>query len=65
MHLLKQSTENRFGRFQCQGHTPVHIHAVAARYVAAQLEQSRTLCQVSCRVSVAEMRYEEKGFSFM
>lgn len=66
MHLLKQSAENKMSCFQWQSQTPMHVHAVAARYVSAQLEQSRHLCQILCKGVIADMMCEqEKGFLFM
>lgn len=66
MHLLKQSTENKMSRFQWQSQTPMHVHAVATRYIAAQLEQSRLLCQILCKAATYDARYEhDKGFVFI
>lgn len=66
MHLLKQSTDNRVSRFQWQSQTPMHVHAVATRYVAAQLEQSRFLCHLLSKAVAFDPKYEqEKGFVFM
>lgn len=66
MHLLKQSTGNKVTCFQWQSQTPMHVHAVATRYVSAQLEQSRYLCQILCKAATIEPKYEhEKGFIFM
>lgn len=66
MHLLKQNTENKINCFQWQSQTPMHVHAVATRYVSAQLEQSRYLCQILCKAATGEIKYEqEKGFMFM
>lgn len=66
MHLLKQSTENKMSRFQWQSQTPMHVHAVATRYIAAQLEQSRLLCQILCKAATFDARYEhDKGFVYM
>ncbi|KAF2885779.1 hypothetical protein ILUMI_20414 [Ignelater luminosus] len=66
MHLLKQSAENKISRFQWQSQTPMHVHAVATRYVAAQLEQSRFLCHILCKAIAFDPRYEqEKGFIFI
>lgn len=65
MHLLKQSTENRVTCFQWQTQTPMHVHAVATRYIAAQLEQSRYLCQALCKICTKGIKWEEKGFVFM
>lgn len=66
MHLLKQSTENKMTYFQWQSQTPIHVHAVATRYVSAQLEQSRHLCQILCKAAIGEIKYDQdKGFMFM
>lgn len=66
MHLLKQSAENRISKFQWQSQTPMHVHAVTTRYVAAQLEQSRFLCHILCKIVAYDSRFEhEKGFIFM
>ncbi|XP_022909913.1 protein pigeon isoform X2 [Onthophagus taurus] len=65
MHLLKQSTDNKISRFQWQSQTPMHVHAVATRYVGAQLEQSRNLCQILCKACVKALCTEEKGFLFI
>lgn len=65
MHLLKQSTENKMSRFQWQTQSPMHVHAVATRYIAAQLEQSRYLCQILCVAAMSQSRFEEKGFVYM
>ncbi|CAH2000725.1 unnamed protein product [Acanthoscelides obtectus] len=66
MHLLKQSTENRMNKWQWQSQTPMHVHAVATRYITAQLDQSRQLCQLLCKAATYEPRLEmDKGFIFM
>ncbi|XP_045482490.1 protein pigeon [Harmonia axyridis] len=67
MHLLKQSSDNKVSRFQWQNQSPMHVHAVATRYVSAQLEQSRRLCQALCRKAVStEPRHQlEKGFLYI
>lgn len=66
MHLLKQSAENKISRFQWQTQTPMHVHAVATRYITAQLDQSRYLCQILCKASTYEPRHElDKGFVYM
>ncbi|KAF5296648.1 hypothetical protein FQR65_LT10188 [Abscondita terminalis] len=66
MHLLKQSTENRISRFQWQSQTPMHVHAVATRYVSAQLEQSRYLCHILCKAAGFDPKHDqEKGFAFV
>ncbi|KAK9736850.1 gamma-Secretase-activating protein C-term [Popillia japonica] len=65
MHLLKQSTDNRVTCFQWQTQTPMHVHAVATRYIGAQLEQSRYLCQALCKICTRSIKWEEKGFVFI
>ncbi|KAI4468789.1 gamma-secretase-activating protein [Holotrichia oblita] len=65
MHLLKQSTDNRVTCFQWQAQTPMHVHAVATRYIGAQLEQSRYLCQALCKICTRSIKWEEKGFVFI
>ncbi|GLV45117.1 pigeon [Carabus blaptoides fortunei] len=64
MHLLKHSLgNNTLSRQQWQSQTPIHVHAVATRYVAAQLEQSKYLCQLLCRSVNIDAKHEhEKGF---
>lgn len=66
MHLLKQSAEGKATRFQWQSQNPMHVHAIAARYVAAQLEQSRFLCHLLYKaVAFDPLQEQEKGFIFM
>ncbi|CAH0561891.1 unnamed protein product [Brassicogethes aeneus] len=66
MHLLKQSAENKITRFQWQLQTPMHVHAVATRYVTAQLDQSRYLCQILCKAATYEPRHDlDKGFVYI
>lgn len=65
MHLLKQSSENKISKFQWQNQSPMYVHAVATRYITAQLEQSRYLCQLLCKASTGETKFEDKGFIFM
>lgn len=67
MHLLKQtSTDNKMTRFNWQSQTPMHVHAVATRYIASQLEQSKYLCQILCKFATFDTKYEdEKGFVYM
>ncbi|KAJ8978824.1 hypothetical protein NQ317_018915 [Molorchus minor] len=66
MHLLKQSSDNKMNRFQWQSQTPMHVHAVATRYITAQLDQSRQLCQILCKAACYEPRYElDKGFVYI
>jgi hypothetical protein len=66
MHLLKQSAENKMSKFQWQSQTPMHVHAVATRYITAQLEQSRFLCQILCKAATFDPRQElDKGFVYI
>lgn len=67
MHLLKHSVGNsKFDKMQWQTQTPLHVHAVATRYVSAQLEQSKYLCQILCHIANVNARHEtEKGFILM
>lgn len=67
MHLLKQtSTDNKMTRFNWQSQTPMHVHAVATRYIASQLEQSKYLCQILCKFVTLNTKYEtDKGFVFV
>jgi len=65
MYLLKNGTHTSImhTRGSC---TPLHVHAMATRYVAAQLEASRILCQILCRAAGVDPRIEqERGFSLM
>lgn len=65
MYLLKNGTHTStmHSRGSC---TPLHVHAMATRYVAAQLESSRILCQILCRAAGVDPRIEqERGFSLM
>lgn len=59
MYLLKNGTQTStmHTRSSC---TPLHVHAMATRYVAAQLEASRVLCQILCRVAGVDPRIEQK-----
>ncbi|KAJ8923935.1 hypothetical protein NQ315_006711 [Exocentrus adspersus] len=66
MHLLKQSTDNKMNRFQWQCQSPMHVHAVATRYITAQLDQSRQLCQILCKAGTYEPKWEhDKGFVYI
>ncbi|XP_060536841.1 protein pigeon [Cylas formicarius] len=66
MYLLKQSSDNRVSRFQWQLQTPIHVHAVATRYITAQLDQSRQLCQILCKAATYDPRCEiDKGFVYI
>lgn len=65
MYLLKNGTQTSavHTRSSC---TALHVHAMATRYVAAQLEASRTLCQILCRATNVDSRAEkERGFILM
>ncbi|XP_028520247.1 protein pigeon isoform X2 [Apis cerana] len=62
MYLLKHGTQSSitYVKGSC---TPLHVHAMATRHVAAQLETSRTLCQMLCRAANIDPRIEqERGF---
>lgn len=67
MHLLKYSVgNNTFDKLMWQTQTPLHVHAVATRYVSAQLEQSRLLCHLVCRIANVHSRHDnDKGFILM
>lgn len=54
VHLLKHAH---------RGQSPLHVHAVATRYVAAQLDMSRSLCRQLCLAAKVDPRHErERGF---
>ncbi|XP_023721304.1 protein pigeon isoform X3 [Cryptotermes secundus] len=56
MHLLKNSNKQ----------SPMHVHVVATRYVAAQLEMSKHLCQLLCQCAAVDPHQEqERGFSLI
>lgn len=62
MYLLKHGTPTTitYVHGTC---APLHVHAMATRHVAAQLETSRTLCQMLCRAASIDPRIEqERGF---
>ena len=62
MYLLKHGTRTSVKHVQGSC-TPLHVHAMATRHVAAQLETSRALCQMLCRASSVDPRLEqERGF---
>ncbi|XP_021937949.1 protein pigeon isoform X4 [Zootermopsis nevadensis] len=56
MHLLKNSSKQ----------SPMHVHVVATRYVAAQLEMSKHLCQLLCQCAAVDPHQEqERGFALV
>ncbi|XP_034948230.1 protein pigeon [Chelonus insularis] len=61
MYLLKHATNTPATSYiSC---TPLQVHAMATRHVAAQLESSRSLCQMLCRAANVDPRLEqERGF---
>lgn len=61
MYLLKYATKMPVTAYvSC---TPLQVHAMATRHVAAQLESSRILCQMICRAANVDPRLEqERGF---
>ncbi|KAG7199310.1 hypothetical protein KM043_018163 [Ampulex compressa] len=62
MYLLKHGTQTSvtFIQGSC---TPLHVHAMATRHVAAQLETSRMLCHMLCKAASVDPRIEqERGF---
>lgn len=62
VYLLKHGTQTSITHLKglC---TPLHVHAMATRHVAAQLETSRALCQMLCRAASIDPRIEqERGF---
>ncbi|CAH1117279.1 unnamed protein product [Phaedon cochleariae] len=65
MHLLKQSSNNT-NKFQQQNQSSMHVHAVATRYVTAQLDQSRQLCQILCKAALYDPEEDfDKGFVYI
>ncbi|XP_063973332.1 protein pigeon [Diachasmimorpha longicaudata] len=61
MYLLKHATNTPATSYVSS--TSLQVHAVATRYVAAQLESSRTLCQMLARAASVDPRLEqERGF---
>ncbi|XP_072387915.1 protein pigeon [Diabrotica undecimpunctata] len=62
MHLLKQTSDTT-RKFQMTDQSAMHVHAVATRYVGAQLEQSRQLCQIVCKAATYDPAEDvDKGF---
>ncbi|XP_043275467.1 protein pigeon isoform X2 [Venturia canescens] len=61
MYLLKHGTQTPPSSYvSC---TPLQVHAMATRHVAAQLESSRSLCQMICKAANVDPRMEqERGF---
>ncbi|KAK3913788.1 Protein pigeon [Frankliniella fusca] len=54
VHLLKHAH---------RGQSPLHVHALATRYVAAQLDMSRSLCRQLCLAAKVDPRHEkDRGF---
>ncbi|XP_055641347.1 protein pigeon isoform X2 [Toxorhynchites rutilus septentrionalis] len=72
MHLVKHSVKEVSGfrwlknAFYDSNPAPSHVHAVATKYVAAQLEQSRALCALVCKTAGLDMTSDiEKGFALV
>ncbi|KAL2751211.1 protein pigeon isoform X2 [Vespula maculifrons] len=62
MYLLKNGTQSSTCHIQGSC-TALQVHAMATRYVAAQLETSRILCHMLCRAANVDLRIEqERGF---
>ncbi|XP_049858865.1 protein pigeon isoform X1 [Schistocerca gregaria] len=56
MHLLKNGSRQ----------TPMNVHIVATRYVAAQLEVSKHLCAMLCQCAgIDSYKEQEKGFALI
>ncbi|XP_058061444.1 protein pigeon [Anopheles bellator] len=73
MHLVKHSVKEVTGfrwlknAFYDSNPSTSHVHAVATRYVAAQLEQARALCVLVCRTTGLDLSVEgtERGFALI
>nr|XP_023019414.1 protein pigeon [Leptinotarsa decemlineata] len=66
MHLLKQSSNSPMNKFPELNQSPMHVHAVATRYVTAQLDQSRKLCQILCKAAAYDSEEDfDKGFIYI
>ncbi|XP_055598478.1 protein pigeon-like [Uranotaenia lowii] len=72
MHLVKHSVKEVSGfrwlrnAFYDSNPAPSHVHAVATRYVAAQLEQSRALCVLVCKTAGLDLQQEaDRGFALV
>ncbi|CAG5095032.1 Similar to pigeon: Protein pigeon (Drosophila melanogaster) [Cotesia congregata] len=61
MYLLKHATNAPATSYVAC--SPLQVHAMATRHIAAQLESSRSLCQMLCRAANVDPRLEqERGF---
>uniref|UniRef100_A0A2M4D0I3 Putative pigeon protein n=1 Tax=Anopheles darlingi TaxID=43151 RepID=A0A2M4D0I3_ANODA len=74
MHLVKHSVKEVTGfrwlktAFYDSNPATSHVHAVATRYVAAQLEQARALCVLVCRTAGLDLTLEaneQRGFALI
>jgi hypothetical protein len=70
MHLVKHSVKEITGfrwlkdTYFDRNPAPTHVHTVATRYVASQLELSRAICGLVCKTAGTD-GYDEKGFHLM